>query len=293
VWMLARDRSTIPLYIVVGVLLGCGAMVRNIGLLVLPIWVLFATISFSRRKQFLRGLKVAIAIVCGAALLIVAWSAHNWFAHGRFAFTEETSRTFYVFNIATVLGEVEGISRGEAATILTDAQDPTALTMELIRQHPVVFIREQLKGLMRSMFGVATGVWARNFGYPLEMQGSLNLLGNILTGNLHIVSTQLRQIGRQSETMRLLAISILAFGHTVFQYSLGTGLFFGRRGDFLTIFLLLFTAALLLLSPGAVGQARFRIPVEPYLALLAGAGCENYQIWIAERRRSPLRAKLN
>jgi 4-amino-4-deoxy-L-arabinose transferase-like glycosyltransferase len=292
VWLVATDRSTLKLYAVVGVLLGCGAMVRNIGILVIPVWAVFGFIAYARGKQLLRGLKVAIAITFGAALLILYWSAHNWFAHGRFAFTEETSRTFYVFNIATVLGEVEGISRGEAASILTESQDPAAITMELIRQHPVVFIREQLKGLMRSLFGVATGVWARNFGYPLEMQGSLNLLGNILTGNLHIVSTQLRQIGQQSETMTLLAISLLAFGHTVFQYLLGSGLVFERQGDFLTIVLFLFTAGLLLFSPGAVGQARFRIPVEPYLALLAGVGWENYQIWIAERRRSPLRAKL-
>jgi hypothetical protein len=285
-WLLARGRSNLVLYFCVGVLLGGGALVRNIGLLVIPAWVVFALIQQLKPRNIPQGIKQSLAIALGAGLIVLAWSAHNLGWHGKFMFTDQSSRTFYSFNIARVLGQVEGISRGEAATIINESPDPAALTLDLVREHPFTFIGVQLKGVARSMFGVSTGVWARAFGYPLELQGSFNVLGNFLSGNIASASGQIRNLFQRPESIILLILSILALAHAFSQYLFGAGILLGRSGNAIDILLILVTVAILIGSPGAVGQARFGIPAAPYTAVLAGVGLQGFYVWLSDRRRS-------
>jgi ABC-type branched-subunit amino acid transport system permease subunit len=122
------------------------------------------------------------------------------------------------------------------------------------------------------MFGVATGAWARVLAYPLELQGSLNLLSNLLSSNFSVVVERLRDLIQSRETMILLVLTLVGFTHTLMLYVLGLAAL-RCRGDCRSILLLLVvTGAYLLVIPGAGGQARFRIPIEPILAVFAGVG---------------------
>ena len=161
---------------------------------------------------------------------------------------------------------------------MATAADPFGLTIGLLKEHPIVFLREQGKGILRSMFGVSSGAWARVFGYPLELQGSFQLVNSILTGDVSLAAQRINRLLEDPRTAILFGVSIVGFIHTVLLYALGLGNFFSGRMNTWTYVLLLFTAGLLIVSPGSVGQARFRIPAEPYLALLAGVGWGKYRL---------------
>jgi hypothetical protein len=66
------------------------------------------------------------------------------------------------------------------------------------------------------------------------------------------------------------------------------GLFFlwkGNQREILLISSLLLLAAYLMIAPGAAGQARFRVPAETALVLLAGYGWSYLWIRIRKMRR--------
>lgn len=276
-WLLAKDGSNLLKYTLLGLVLGSGAMIRNIGLLLIPVWIILNVLRDVSRKRYLQAVKTSMTIATGSAILLIAWGVHNKAVHGEFMVTEEHSRTFYVFNVATVLAAVEDMTRDQAAAIMSTSADPLGITLDLLSEHPIIFAREQGKGVLRSLFGVSSGAWARAFGYPLEMQGSFQLLGELVSGNLGRVGERVRTLTESSETTTLLILSILGLGHTTLQYGLSIGVFAGRKMDPWTLLILIFTILLLILSPGSVGQARFRVPVEPFLALLAAVGWQNFR----------------
>jgi hypothetical protein len=74
-------------------------------------------------------------------------------------------------------------------------------------------------------------------------------------------------------------LTILGIGHSVLLYILSLGIFFRGEVKAWTLGLIVITAMLLILSPGSVGQARFRIPAEPYFSILAGIGYIKFRMW--------------
>jgi hypothetical protein len=274
-WLRAKESTQYWGYVGLGVLLGSSAMIRNIGLIIIPAWIIVILLYYTSEKHFKRALLSAVSIALGSSILLIAWAAHNARVHGEFTLTEEHSRTFYVFNIAIVLAEVEGISRDQAAVEMGQAEDPLGRTIDLFWDHPVQFVRVQINGIMRTMFGVSTGAWARVFGYPLELQGSFQLLSKILAGEFSEAYSQIGDLLTDSRSAYLLGISIFGIGHTALLYVLCTGLLFRGNLDRWTIVLILVTVGLLILSPGSVGQARFRIPAEPLIVIAATAGYSN------------------
>lgn len=279
VWLRANEGQGRTGFLAVGLLLGLGAMIRNIGLPIIPIWIFFSLIYFAHQTNFLKGIQAAVWITLGALLLILPWSIRNLVVNGNFALTVETTRTFLAFNIARVLAEVEGISRTQAAGILSSTENPIALTIRLFRDYPVVFIRVQLEGVLRSTFGAGTGAWGRIFAYPLDLQGSLNLFGNITTGQFNAFIARLEELLSSKESLILLCITILGLAHILLSYLFGMGVFISRNSVRSISLLIILTTACLLIVPGAGGQARFRIPVEPYIAILAGVGLNDILVW--------------
>jgi hypothetical protein len=199
--------------------------------------------------------------------------------NGNFALTIETTRTFFAFNIARVLAEVEGISRTRAAAIFSETANPFGLTFDLFREYPFVFIRTQFEGMLRSTFGVATGAWGRLFAYPLELQGSLDIFSNLVSGHYTQLMARLGELVNSRDSLTLLCITILGLAHTLLSYIFGIGIFTSRNPARSSLLLIIVTIACLIIIPGAGGQSRFRIPLEPYIAILAGVGLNDILIW--------------
>jgi 4-amino-4-deoxy-L-arabinose transferase-like glycosyltransferase len=278
-WIRSDGARRIRWALAAGLALGAATMVRPIGLVLIPLWALLTYLRFRVRDGRQTALRLGAAVLVGAGLWVGPWSLRNLLVRGEFTFSNVSARTFYSFNVAQVLAEVEGISRDDAATRLAVGQDPQGESLALIRQYPALFVRAQVQGILRSTLGVESGVWARLLGLPIDRQGSLGVLGTLLSGDVRGASEAFAEVARQPDWAAILALSIAGLGFTLAEYGLALGsLFAGRRRPWLLLLLLL-SVAVLLVSPGAAGQARFRIPAEPFLAVLAAMG------WVGWRSR--------
>jgi hypothetical protein len=275
VWGIVEDRASG--WALAGVTLAAAALVRPIGLPLVGLWAflgLTARSTAGARTSTRAGVGIFLA---GALFALAPWLIRNWRVTGAPVFAEVPANTLVRFNLAYVVAEAEGITRDEAAARLSGDVRSWQDALAIIRRYPVIFVSQQLQGIRRSLIGVESGVWARQFGYGLERQGSLEVLSRLFQGEPLRALERLRLLLLDPQTVVLTGLSLLAIAHAGSLYFLGLlgGISVMRRdGTSRLVYVLVgLTTIFLLVSPGAAGQARFRIPVEPYLALFAGAGC--------------------
>jgi 4-amino-4-deoxy-L-arabinose transferase-like glycosyltransferase len=263
-------------WILAGVILGAAALVRPIGLLLVGLWLLLglaARAPAGARTATRTGVGLFLA---GAVLVIAPWMIRNWWATGVPVFAEVPTNTLIRFNLAYVVAEAEGITRDEAASRLSSEVETWGDAVAVIRRYPTVFLTQQVQGILRSLIGVESGVWARQFGYGLERQGSLEVMSTLFQGGPLKALERVQLLLLDPQTAVLTGLSVLAMIHAGSLYLLGllgvVAVIRGTRTSRLIYLLAGLSIAFMVISPGAAGQARFRIPVEPYLALFAGAG---------------------
>jgi 4-amino-4-deoxy-L-arabinose transferase-like glycosyltransferase len=282
-----------------GVTLAVASLVRPIGLPLVALWALLALTARSPAGARISA-RVGVGLfLAGAVLTVAPWVIRNWRVTGVPVFAEVPANTLVRFNLAYVVAEAEGISRDQAAARLSGDLDSWQDGLAIIRRYPAIFLSQQLQGIRRSLIGVESGVWARQFGYDLERQGSLEVLSTLFRGEPLRAFERLRLLLIDPKTAVLTGLSLLAIAHTGSLYVLGLlgAVSVIRRGGTSGVIYILvgMTTVFMLVSPGAAGQARFRIPVEPYLALFAGAGCCFVIAWARTNRwlrRIPAGASL-
>jgi 4-amino-4-deoxy-L-arabinose transferase-like glycosyltransferase len=256
-----------------GLLLGLAAFVRPIGLSLIPVWALLVCLALRRTRGWKRSLTMSLAIAAGAALVVLPWSLRNLSVHGTFAFSGVGERTFFNFNVAQVKAEAEGTTRDQAASELGSTGTDLADSLRIISRYPGAFALEQGKGLFRTMLGLEAGSWARLFGFPEALRGGLGVVSSFLDADPTRALSRVNNLLADPQTGPVLALASYAEALTLLLYML-TVVFMvrgGARGE-VGIRLLLWTAMVLVVLPGAAGQARFRIPIEPLLAILAAGG---------------------
>jgi 4-amino-4-deoxy-L-arabinose transferase-like glycosyltransferase len=286
VWLLSVSRGQLWLGVLAGFLLGLAAFVRPIGLALVPVWALLAFLALRRQHGWKRGLAMGLAIAVGTALIVVPWSLRNLSAHRRFAFSGVGERTFFNFNVAEVKAQAEGTTRNQAASELGTSGSDLADSLQIIARYPVPFLMEQGKGVFRTLLGLEAGSWARLFGLPEGIRGGLGVVSSILEGDSALAVSRLKSVLVNPQTGPFLALvssaevlSLLLYGLTAVFLLRG-----GAKGDW-GIQLLLWTAVVLVVLPGAAGQARFRTPIEPLLAVLAAGGAAS--LFRRRKRTSP------
>ncbi|MBM2844189.1 MAG: 2 protein, partial [Anaerolineales bacterium] len=203
----------------------------------------------------------------------VPWSFRNFSVHGRFAFSGVGERTFFNFNVAQVKAEAEGTTRNEAAAELGSTGTDLADSLQIIARYPAAFAIEQGKGIFRTLLGLEAGSWARLFGLPENIREGLGVVSSFLEGDPARGLARLKSVLIDPQTGPILALASIAEVLSILLYGL-TALFLlrgGGKGNW-GVLLLLVTVVVLVLLPGAAGQARFRTPIEPLLAILAAGG---------------------
>ena len=288
-WIAASTGSRPIWGLVAGLGLGAASLVRPIGLPLVPLWAGLGLVAVSRASgRSASYLRVAFLVV-GSIALVAPWVLRNWNTTGRLTFADVPRDTFVRFNLAYVVAEAEGISRDEAASRLSATVDSWDDALDIVERNPGIFLRQQMNGIRRSLIGVESGVWARQLGYDIERQGSFEILPAILAASPVEALGRLRTLLDDRETVWLTSLMLLAVAHMGVLYILGgAGLVSVlrkpslRRADWVLVAL---SAVFLLVVPGAAGQARFRIPAEPFLALLGGAGL-NALISLVRTRRA-------
>ena len=273
---------------IAGAMLGLSAYVRPINLVLIPMWagVVFALERGRRSRRSSAG--GAVLLMAIGLLVVLPWIGRNWATHQRLTFSTVTSKTWIGFNLATVLAQAEGITRDQAVGRLDSDRGLLPLTFEVVRAYPVEFFENQMLGIARTIVGIDVGTWGHAFGAN-EWVG-LGILSSVFQMDLDNAAQDARSsLSAPDAGIRLALIGLsLLYSAVLLGLSI-FGLYKSPHDGTDGIVFWLFAASLLvlILLPGAAGQARFRVLAGPILAWFAGCG------WVAvqDARRQSVRRR--
>ncbi len=275
-WQLERQVAWLVLAGLAG---GVSALVRPIGLLLLPLWALIVFLAGRGLKLSARSLSSHAAVkntlAFGVAFLLVVmpWSVRNKLVWDVFGVSSVAARNLEHYLAPATIAERDGVSievaRGSLIppTGLSRASR-TAWFTGVIWSNPWHYAKAHLKGTLQSIAGIEYIGWFELIGRPAERPGLLMALQAGDPGEI-----VRRLAGSLADQPAVAAALVLSLLYQLFLY-IAALLGFRRlyRRQPWTVALLVATGAILILVPGVVGESRFRVPVQPILALMAGVG---------------------
>jgi 4-amino-4-deoxy-L-arabinose transferase-like glycosyltransferase len=282
-WLLARGwvAGRRPLLLLAGLLLGAAVLVRPIGL-VLVLAGLGTFLTSSRPHLFARPRREAyfhrrlLPWLAGALLLPGAWAMHNGVAH-RYWGISKTGTSF----VYAAYGEdhlARGIQLRRLNPYDSGSLSATAALGSVLKgvvRRPDVFAREFSMGMARTLLG--PGEWSLRTAL-LGEQGSRPGSGPV--PHVQMVATESGlsfratpepdQAGRRARSTGTWLLILWSLGITSLTYlAAGIGAIRGlRQRDLVAVYCTLASALLVIGSSGFQSNARFRVPIVPYLMLL-------------------------
>ena len=254
-----------------GIALGLGALVRPILLPLLFIWgVLILLLEITWRPHFRisrAAFGKAAQLLLAGLLCILPWQARNLVVHDRFILSDIGRATFENWIIARSIGDFYNVSRDDAVKMVDSSPNPQTYRIQFIKDHPVFFAKTQLRGIANVFLSTSHTAWAEMLtGQPVESSG---IVSN-LTFNIPKLVAQL-QNGNQWIVLGIFTVLINFCLYIACVVSTVSILRRDRSGiAFKIVILALLTITYMMFTPLAQGSGRFRVPVEPILALLAG-----------------------
>jgi hypothetical protein len=275
-----------------GLCLGLAILTRPVGVVLIPVGL--ALLLIRPPKAWPVGL---IAWALGLTLALGPWVVRNQRIFGAPVISSIGGPNLLEYNVASLGAYLYGgdlrDGREWAYQRLEDYRRAGLLGSEdsgglgriearaarrLILEHPLAFAWVQTRD---SLNGLRPGV---SFMLLLlsDRPDLYDTMQRLSSGNLRtILDTTLSLEGG------LVALAVLI---TIFYVALYLAGAIGLartllRREWATAARLMLPVAVLLYAPGAASNARFRAPVEPYLALLAGAGLVALVAWARQRRR--------
>ena len=257
-----------------GGLLGLSAYVRPINLLLLPVWSLITYLVIRRQAGSRPALRAALLLLAGGALVVLPWVGRNWITHRQLTFSTVTRKTWIGFNLASVVAQAEDTTRDQAVGRLDGEKGLLSLTVEVIEQYPTDFVTAQLLGITRVLLGNDIGTWGHAFGHP-SWVGSGIVSGLVQDGLSQSLEAARASLAEPQAVARL-ALIVISVLFSLALVGLAAAGLLDRRlpaSDGLLFWFMVGSLIVLIVLPGAAGQARFRVPAEPLLAWFAGLGC--------------------
>jgi 4-amino-4-deoxy-L-arabinose transferase-like glycosyltransferase len=256
-----------------GFALGTAVLTRPIGLYLVPLWGIGALLAGWRMLTGHRRWACAACVLLAAIVPVLAWQTRNLLVHDSFRLTASFQTVFIDYTAASALGDALGITREEAAAQLRLAPDAFRAAVDAVRQYPGSLARVALQGIARTALGTEAGTWVGVLtGGSYTSSG---LLDSLLRGDWSSAVEALRM--RVQANGDRLGTGLLAWGmlYSIAAYALIlSGLVrlhrmqpAGLRWVYLVVLL---SALYLIIMPLTIGDARFRVPAEPFLAVLAG-----------------------
>jgi 4-amino-4-deoxy-L-arabinose transferase-like glycosyltransferase len=257
------------------------------------LWVRPGAGRVERRPGGWRARLRPVALFLGAAgLTLLPWLARNALDSGRFFLSTAGERNLALYNAPTVLASTEGISLEEAhsrieASALAEAGGKEApdeahfwrgrarVASRLMLERPIASLKVQLMGFIADFAGpVPIRPLLVHAGTGAGIAGSSNR--NVMQETMARLSR-----GRIAEAWRVIWRERLSELPRFGLWVLGAALLFqvGLMALAVTGFLrtgarplrwLLLPILYFTLLTGPVGEARFRAPIEPLLAIFAG-----------------------
>jgi len=280
-FLMAYKHIRLQWFMLSGLLLGMATITRPIGLYLIPLWTLFILLMLRSKKDIIVALKPAAAFLGAAMLLVVYWQARNLVLRGHFSLSITTEVTITRFIAADTLAEALRIDRDEARLMILETPNPMEYSLQVIRNYPLSFIRVTIRGVTRTVLGTEVGTWMRVlFDRPYHSSG---LLTALVRGDLRSVIEGFSVRMQADEGPLGLLLLFWGVAYTVALYVfVALGVIKVLRSDrpgirWILVFLLV-CAAYLILIPQANGDARFRVPAAPLLALLGGLAWLQYSV---------------
>jgi hypothetical protein len=178
----------------------------------------------------------------------------------------------YSFHLALTLVDAENISWDEAKSEIDEMGGSYSAAPHIIKNYPIAFTRVQLKGVARTLLGSESETWIWLISEDHHASKEDSLLDPLLRFDFALIQERLKGMITGGNLPYVLLL-IWGLGYTLILMSLcfiGTisGLVSGVPSTRALLLLAMLTAAYLVISVGAAGEARFRVPVEPLLVFM-------------------------
>ena len=295
----AWDTQTVPLFFLSGLFLGCAILVRPIvayfSILFLGGQVLLA-LYFKKRKIVIGGVVGFLAVL----LCVLPWMGRNYIQFETFVISSKGPATFYFYDVEQLIEYRDGVSPQGARDMLysmAKSDNPEILSQEDLQspQYASYLVEKSLSIIKETPFLYAKihilslGTFFLSDGYRLlwqEMGGTLGPLPNItklISGGEW--SVLLDYFSTHVTTTLLFVFGVLFWGSVTFFALLSLPISFIREKK--VFFAVSFFALLIVyfaVLTGPVAQARYRVPVTPFLFTLAAYSYFYLYDWFLKRK---------
>ena len=276
-WAHSRRRSML---ILAGLFVALAILVKPFAMLVAAVWggaMLFMPpeTTVTKTERFWAGMRRGFLFALPSILLIAPWFVRNGLLWDCPTLSSVDRVTMRDYMAAKVLAEAEHIDLSVVQSRL-QADDPgvcpgeTAKYWKIILDNPGIYARLHAAGTIPVLLGTNFDRWLQFFGaeYQLPdlwrpyMDGGWTGLWSVITEQVKAFPQGLGLlVGLTTYQLFLYILALIGIVATL----RGTS----TPGKWVVVALTL-AILVLVLSPGQGGHERFRVPVQPLLAILAG-----------------------
>jgi len=254
--------------------LGVATLTRPIGLVVYGVWVPVYFMLYYKKGKIRQHLKNTIAFLIPCGLLILCWMTRNWIVWDQFTLSTITGRNMDYYLAPAVLSQAKNISLAEARNALmeTNIRGLSGL-FSLFFHYPIAFILSLLSGILLILLGPRASLWGGILGIS---NVSFDIASNPMDLLIYnrIVELLSKSVNRNNILFYFIILLTVIFLVSIYVLSLymliSTAL---KENDNRQLFIIIIVVlAMLVITPGIAGNSRFRVPIEPFLALISGSG---------------------
>lgn len=263
--------------------LGLAILTRPVGLIFIPLWIGVVLVGSKKRIFKSEIWKGGLVILLMVGVLCLPWAYRNLRIWDQFTISPIASRNIREYVAPAVMADVQGISLEQARTILEPlSEQDQVLNIEywkIILRHPISYLKLYALGIASTIFGPGHSVIRALLQSDFQGSGAQTFL---LEGRLLEMIKVLWEYLNSSESGLVIWLTVSAFAFQLASYTLAvlgwTSQYRSGKGVQRVIAVGgLLVLAILLLIPGPVGNSRFRVPADPFLAWFAAAGV--IQLW--------------
>jgi 4-amino-4-deoxy-L-arabinose transferase-like glycosyltransferase len=242
-----------------------------------------AMILVGLRADWLRRICIALIYLLIFAVILSPWVIRNYFVIGLPTVSTISNYNLLVYNAASLEASLNGESEEEIRPQLKDRADKllasygwvdneanrarvqSQLAGQIILAHPFRYLYVHLKSDLNNFLPDVTGL-TEIFGLTVGGKGTLSVL------NQQGLAAAVGHYFDGNTWLLWLFFPLIALLGLTFLADVVGVLVLTRQREWFSLAVLLLPTIYLMLIPGAPSLPRFRVPVMPYLCLLAGLG---------------------
>jgi 4-amino-4-deoxy-L-arabinose transferase-like glycosyltransferase len=280
-----------------GLLAGLVTLCRPVAL---PYLLIVAPLAgCARRCRWQQGVLAALVLLLTASLVVAPWIVRNYRLVGAPTLSTIASYNLLFYNAVSLEADLRGIGQEQMRAEMTERVEDElarrgdvndeALRAELydewsrriILAHPWRYLYVHLKNDLNSLLP-SIAEFLELLGVTRGGKGTLSVL------NQYGLWAAVRHYFGEQMWLPWLLLPLIALLGLVYVGMLAGLVTLARRRDWFALALLLLPIAYFLLVPGAPSHPRFRVPVMPYICLLAGTGLAALWHWVLQHLCCPI-----